>query len=141
MNIAIGNDHAGVIYKKELIKYLEEKGHKLFDVGTDSEESCNYPIYAKKVCEKIINKECTFGILICGTGIGMSISANKVKGIRAACLQEEKSAKLSREHNDANIICMGSRIISIEKAKEIVDGFLNATFQGGRHKERIDLIE
>jgi len=141
MKIAIGNDHAGPAYKKEIIKYLESKGHEVINCGTDSDESTDYAIYGKRVADKIVNKEADLGILICGTGVGISLAANKVKGIRAAVCSEAETARLTREHNDANIIAFGARIISVEKAIEIVDAFINTKFSNGeRHNRRIQMI-
>jgi len=141
MRIAIGNDHAGPEYKKELTKFLENKGHTVINCGTDTTDSVDYAIYGKRVADKIVNKEADLGILICGTGVGISLAANKVKGIRAAVCSEKETAKLTREHNDANIIAFGARIISIDTAKEIVDVFINTPFSNGeRHNRRIQMI-
>lgn len=141
MKIAIGNDHAGTEYKKEIAKYLETKGHQVINCGTDTNDSVDYAVYGKRVADKIVNKEADFGVLICGTGIGISLAANKVKGIRAAVCSECESARLTREHNDANIISFGARIVTIDKAKEIVDTFINTSFSNGeRHKKRIQMI-
>jgi ribose 5-phosphate isomerase B len=139
--IAIASDHAGPDYKKRLIEYLTEKGYTCLNMGTDTEYSVDYPIYADKVCEKILSGEAELGILICGTGIGMSIAANKHKGIRAGLCGDPESASLTRQHNNANILCMGARIISFEKAVEITDAFLEAEFLGGRHQRRVDMLE
>lgn len=139
--IAIASDHAGPDYKKRLIEYLTEKGYTCLNMGTDTEYSVDYPIYADKVCKKILSGEAELGILICGTGIGMSIAANKHKGIRAGLCGDPESASLTRQHNNANILCMGARIISFEKAVEITDAFLEAEFLGGRHQRRIDMLE
>ncbi len=139
--IAIANDHAAVDYKKRLVDYLTAKGYICLDLGTDTEESVDYPIYADKVCRKITAGEADLGILICGTGIGMSIAANKHKGIRASLCGDPVSASLTRQHNNANILCMGARIISFEKTVEITDAFLEAEFLGGRHQRRVDMLE
>ena len=139
--IAIASDHAGPDYKKRLIEYLTEKGYTCLNMGTDTEYSVDYPIYADKVCKKILSGEAELGILICGTGIGMSIAANKHKGIRAGLCGDPESASLTRQHNNANILCMGARIISFEKAVEITDAFLEAEFLGGRHQRRVDMLE
>ena len=139
--IAIGNDHAATNMKFEIKKYLEDKGYTIINVGCDDNNSTDYPIFAKKVCDKIINKEADMGILICGTGIGMSIAANKIKGIRAAVVSDETSTKLTRLHNDVNVLCFGERIIGIELAKNIVDVFINTDFSNeDKHKKRINLI-
>lgn len=139
--IAIGADHAGVEYKQPLIKYLESKGYEIVNVGTDSTDSVDYPIYAKKVCEEVTSGRVDTGILICGTGIGMSMMANKQKGIRAAVCGDTKSAEFTRLHNDANVLCMGARIISFDLCKQITDTYLAAEFMGGKHKARIDMFE
>jgi ribose 5-phosphate isomerase B len=124
--IAIASDHAGPDYKKRLIEYLTEKGYTCLNMGTDTEESVDYPIYAHKVCEKVLSGEAALGILICGTGIGMSIAANKHAGIRAGLCADPESAALTRQHNNANVLCMGARILSFEKVVEITDATLNA---------------
>ena len=140
LKIAIGNDHIGVQMKNHIKKYLEEKGYEVVNFGTDSEERCDYPVYAKKVAEAVTGGECTFGILICGTGVGISIAANKVKGIRAIVCSEPYSAKLSRQHNNTNIVAFGARVIGTATAENIVDEFLSAEYEGGRHKRRVDMI-
>ncbi|MEY7999318.1 ribose 5-phosphate isomerase B [Clostridium sp. Mt-5] len=140
MKIALGSDHAGFPLKKEVIKYLQEKGMKIQDFGTFSEDSCDYPDYALKVAEEVSKKNYDFGILICGTGIGISIAANKVPGIRAALCGDTFSAHACREHNDANILAMGQRVVGVGLALDIVDTFLSAKFQGDRHQKRIDKI-
>lgn len=140
MKIVIGNDHAAVELKKEIAAYLEEKGHEVINIGTDTLESCNYPEYGAKAGHMVADGEADCGVLICGTGVGISISANKVKGIRAAVCSEPVTARLVKEHNNANIIAFGARIVGVETAKAIVDAWLNAEFQGGRHQTRIDLI-
>lgn len=142
MRIGIGNDHAGVEYKNLIKAYVEEKyGYEVINYGCDTLESVNYPEFGEKVANAVINNEVDRGILICGTGIGISLAANKVNGIRCAVCSESKSATLSRKHNDSNIISFGARIIDIEKAKEIVDAFLTTDFEGGRHQIRIDMIK
>lgn len=140
MKIAIGNDHVAVDMKKHIKKYLEEKGYTIVNFGTDSAERTDYPVYAKKVADAIVNKECELGILICGTGIGISIAANKVKGIRAAVCSEPYSAALTRQHNNANIIAFGARVIGTATAETIVDAFIEAEYEGGRHSKRVDMI-
>lgn len=141
IKLAIASDHAGVDYKKRLIEHLEKKGYDCINLGTDTEESVDYPVYADRVCGKITSGECTLGILICGTGIGMSIAANKHKGIRAALCSDTESAALTRQHNDANVLCLGARILPFEKAVQITDAFLDASFLGGRHQRRVDMLE
>jgi len=138
MKIALGSDHAGLPLKNEIIKHLEGKGIEIKDFGTYTEESCDYPDYAQKVAEKVVAKEFDFGTLICGTGIGISIAANKVKGVRAALCSDTFSAHACREHNNANILALGQRVVGVGLALDIVDNFLNAEFQGGRHENRIN---
>ncbi len=140
MKIAIGNDHAAVELKNHIVKYLEDKGYEMVNLGTDTNESCDYAVYGKKVADAIVSGECDLGILICGTGIGISLAANKVKGIRAAVCSEPYSARLTRQHNNANIIAFGARVVDEKTAETIVDEFLNAEFEGGRHQKRIDQI-
>lgn len=140
MKIAIGNDHVAVEMKQHITKYLEEKGHEIVNFGTDSTERCDYPVYGKKVAEAVAKGDCERGILICGTGIGISLAANKVKGIRAAVCSEAYSARLTRQHNDANIIAFGARVVGTATAEMIVDEFLNTEYEGGRHQRRIDMI-
>ena len=140
MKIAIGNDHVGVELKQYLIKHLEGMGHEVVNFGCDSPESTDYPIYAERVSKAVVSGECDRGILICGTGIGISISANKIHGVRCALCSEPVSARLSREHNDANIVAMGARTIGTVVAEAIVDVFLTTGFDGGRHQRRVDKI-
>ena len=154
MKIAIGCDHSAIELKKEIIKYLEELGHNVTDFGTHTTESVDYPIYGKKVADAIVSKEyecgkvadavvskeCECGVLICGTGIGISLAANKVKGIRAAVCSEPYSAKLSKQHNNSNIIAFGARVVGVDLAKMIVKEWLDAEYEGGRHARRVGLI-
>lgn len=140
MRIALGSDHGGLELKNTIIKHLEDKGFELKDFGTYTTDSCDYPDYALKVAEEVAQKNYDFGILICGTGIGISISANKVPGIRAALCSDTFSAHATREHNNANILAMGERVVGKGLALDIVDAFLNAEFQGGRHEGRINKI-
>ena len=139
--IIIGSDHAGFNLKNKLIQFIENKGIEIDDAGTYSTESCDYPKIAKEVAEKISSKEYEKGILVCGTGIGMSIAANKIKGIRAAVVSDTCSAKMSRMHNNANILCLGERIVGEELAKDITEIWLNTDFLGERHAHRVDMIE
>lgn len=140
--IGLGSDQAGYGLKQEIIRYLEEKGLEYKDYGSYSEESCDYPVYGKAVAHAVASGECEKGILICGTGIGISIAANKVKGIRAALCSDCFSAEATRLHNDANIVAMGARVIGPGLAVKIVDTFLNTPFSGEeRHARRIGLIE
>ncbi len=140
MKIAIGADHAGYVLKEHIKEYLKQKEIDFKDVGTFKIESCDYPEFAYKVGQAVATGEADLGILICGTGIGMSITANKIKGIRAALVHDENTAKLSRQHNDANVLCLGGRILTEEEAQKIVDVWLNTSFEGGRHEKRLKLI-
>ena len=140
MKIAIGNDHVALELKNHIVKYLEEKGYEIVNFGTDSSERCDYPVYGKKVAEAVASGKCERGILICGTGIGISLAANKVKGIRAAVCSEAYSARLTRLHNNANIIAFGAKVVGTATAEMIVDEFLNNEYEGGRHQRRIDMI-
>ncbi len=141
MKIGISNDHSAVELKNEIKKYLEEIGYEVIDYGTQTTESCNYAVYGKKAAEAVANGEVEKAVLVCGTGIGISLAANKVKGIRCAVCSEPVSARLSKEHNNANMIAFGARIVGVEMAKSIVSAWLDATFAGGRHQQRIDTIE
>lgn len=138
--LALGSDHGGYALKQEIIGHLEKKGIKYKDFGTHSEDSCDYPLYAEAVGKAVASGECELGILICGTGIGVSIAANKIKGIRAALCGDCFSAEFSRLHNDANILTLGARVIGTGLALKIVDTFLNTEFEGGRHGRRVGLI-
>lgn len=140
MKIAIGNDHVGFELKPTIKTYLEELGHEVIDIGTNSSERTNYPDYGKQVATNVIEKKADLGILICGTGVGISIAANKVSGIRAVVCSEPYTAKLSKEHNNTNILAFGSRVIGSELAKMIVKEWLDAEFEGGRHQNRINSI-
>lgn len=140
MKIGIANDHASVEMKQQVVVYLKEKGYDVVNYGTDSTESCDYPVYGEKIGHAVASGEVDFGIAICGTGLGISLAANKVHGIRAAVCSEPYTARLSRQHNDANILAFGSRVIGIELAKMIIDEFLGAEFEGGRHQRRVDMI-
>lgn len=140
MKIAIGNDHVAVELKNHIKKYVEAKGYEVVNYGTDSTESCDYPVYGEKVARVVASGECDLGIIICGTGIGISLAANKVKGIRAAVCSEPYSARLTRQHNNANIIAFGARVVGPAMAEMIVDEFLDAEYEGGRHQRRVDLI-
>jgi ribose 5-phosphate isomerase B len=140
MKIVIASDHAGFDLKSEVVAHLKSKNINVLDLGPDTEKvSVDYPDYAKKVAEAVLAEDC-LGILICGTGIGMSISANKFKGIRAALVGDTYSAKMTKRHNNANIICMGSRVIGTGLAIDMVDTWLNESFEGGRHQARLSKI-
>lgn len=138
MKIAIGNDHAGVELKKYIIQHFNEI--EFIDVGTDSTQSCDYPDYIKPVAELVQKGNADFGIAICGTGIGASIVANKHKGIRAALCTNEFMAQMARKHNNANVLVLGARVVGIDLAIHIINAFLQATFEGGRHQRRLDKI-
>lgn len=140
MKIAIGSDHAGYKVKEQIKNYLTQKGYEVIDKGCDSEESCDYPDYGEAVANEVINNKCDFGCVICGTGIGISISANKIPGIRAALCLSEEMAKYARLHNNANILALGSRIKPLDDFKKIIDAFLLTPFEGGRHERRINKI-
>lgn len=141
LRIAIGSDHGGYEYKEQIVSHLKEKGYECVDVGTYSTDSCDYPVIARTVTTKITTGEADRGILICGTGIGMSIVANKVKGIRAALCGDTFSARASRAHNNSNVLCLGERVIGINLAMDIVDIWLESKFEGGRHQRRVDMME
>ena len=140
MKIAIGNDHTAVAMKNGIVAHLEAKGYEVVNFGTDATDRSDYPIYGKRVADAVASGECDLGVLICGTGIGISLTANKVKGIRAAVCSESYSAKMTRMHNNANIIAFGARVVGQATAEEIVDAFLEAEYEGGRHARRVDMI-
>ncbi len=140
MKIAIGNDHVAVELKNHIKAYLEAKGHTVTDFGAFTAERADYPIFAEKVARSVISGECELGVLICGTGIGISMAANKLDGIRAAVCSEPYSAAMSRSHNNANIVAFGARVIGPATAEAIVDAFLGAEYEGGRHQRRVDMI-
>lgn len=140
MKIVIGNDHTAVQLKNEIMEYVKSMGHEVTNFGTDESESCNYAEYGEKVARAVASREYDCGILICGTGVGISLAANKVKGIRAAVCSEPVTASLVKRHNNANIIAFGARIVGSEMAKEIVKAYLTAEFEGGRHQMRVDSI-
>ncbi len=138
--IVMGSDHAGYNLKLKVKAHLEARGFEVIDVGTDSPESCNYTVYAHALCEAINGGVAPLGILVCGTGIGMSMAANKHKGIRAACCENTFSARMTRMHNNANVLCFGERVIGYGLACDIVDQFVDTEFEGGRHQARVDDI-
>ena len=138
--IYIGADSAGYNLKEELISHLEGLGYEVINLGTDSTASCHYPEFAVKVCERVLSDSESYGILVCGTGIGMSMCANKHRGIRAALCSDTYSAKMTRAHNDANVLCLGARVIGSCLATEIVDAFLSSEFEGGRHAIRVGMM-
>ncbi len=138
--LVIGCDHAAVDMKNTVREHLIARGFEVTDVGTYTSDSCNYPVFAHRACEKVQNGDAEMGILICGTGIGMSLVANKHRGIRAACCSDTFSARLTRLHNDANMLCFGARVVGIGLALDLVDAFVDAEFEGGKHKTRVDMI-
>lgn len=140
MKIYIGSDHGGFDLKESLIPFLNELGHEVEDLGTHSHDSVDYPNYGKAVGEAVVADKGSLGIVICGTGIGISIAANKVKGVRAALCSEEFSARMARQHNDSNVLALGGRTTGVELAKSIVEVYLTESFQGDRHARRVDLI-
>lgn len=141
MKIVIGCDHAGYSLKPIVKEHIASLGHEVIDVGTNSADSCHYPVFAHALCEKLQSGECDLGILICGTGIGMSMAANKHTGIRAACCSDVFSARLTREHNDANVLCFGERVVGAGLALDLVDAFLNAEYlNNGNHVTRVAML-
>ena len=141
MKLVIGNDHAGVDLKNMIKEHLRKQGHEVINIGTNTLDSVDYPDIAKELSKYILEGKAQYGILICGTGIGISVSANKVEGIRAALAHNEFTAKLSRLHNNANVIALGARVIGDELAKACVDTFIGTEFEGGRHAKRVCKIE
>lgn len=140
MKIAFGNDHTALALKRELVPYLEGKGHEILDCGVNSPESCDYPVYGERAALAVQRGQADCGILVCGTGVGISLAANKVRGIRAVVCSEPYSAMLSKQHNNTNMLALGARVVGPELAKMIVDAWLDAQFLGGRHQRRVDLI-
>ncbi|MEG2173049.1 MAG: ribose 5-phosphate isomerase B [Desulfovibrionaceae bacterium] len=140
-SIHIASDHAGFTLKSSLILHLSSLGHTIIDEGTHSTASCDYPLYARKVCAAVLEDADCQGILICGTGVGMSITANRMPGIRAALCTSEFQARATRQHNNANVLCLGERVTGAGLAYAIVHAFLDTPFEGGRHQRRIDLID
>ncbi|ACO04760.1 MAG TPA: ribose 5-phosphate isomerase B [Persephonella sp.] len=141
MKISIGSDHAGFELKEIIKDHLQKKGYEVVDKGTYSKESVDYPLFGEAVGRSVSEGETDRGIVICGTGIGISISANKIKGVRAALCTNEYMARMSRKHNDANVLALGSRVLGIDLALSIVDTFLSTDFEGGRHERRVHLIQ
>lgn len=138
--VVIGCDHAAVDMKNQVADDLRSKGYEVTDVGTYTNDSCDYPVIAHELCTKIQDGSHKLGILICGTGIGMSMAANKHHGIRAACCSEPYSAQLTRQHNDANVLCFGARVVGLGTALQLADAFLTTDYEGGRHQRRVDLV-
>ena len=141
MKIAIGSDHAGFLAKEEVIKFLKESGYEVEDVGTYSKDSCDYPIFGRKVGELVASKDCEFGVVICSSGEGIMMAANKVKGIRCGIAYNDQTAELLRQHNDANVISFGANFMDIEDIERRLKIFLNTDFLGERHLRRVNLIE
>lgn len=141
MKLSIGSDHAGYNYKQEIIKYLEAKGHKVIDCGTNSLESCDYPIFGKAAAEKVASGEVEFGILVCSSGEGIMMAANKVKGVRAGLAYNDDVARLIRQHNNANMIAFGASFMDLKDVLRRIDIFLATEFEGGRHARRVGEIE
>ena len=140
MKIAIGNDHAAIELKQFVKEYLESKGHTVDDFGANENKGISYTVFGETVGEKVAKGEYDFGVLICGTGVGISIAANKVPGVRAGVCSEPTTARLIKEHNNANIVAFGARIVGTEVAKSILDAYMDATFLGGRHEERVNML-
>jgi ribose 5-phosphate isomerase B len=139
--IALGADHAGVAYKIEVVKWLNEKGFPVHDYGTYDDKSVDYPDFAHPVANAVSTEECSFGILFCGSANGVAITANKHQGIRAALCWQNDVAQLARQHNDANVICIPARFVSVDLAKQMIDTFMNTPFEGGRHQNRVEKIK
>lgn len=141
MKLAIGCDHGGFERKETVVAFLREQGYEVTDFGCESGETADYPDVAEKVCRAVLEQQCDLAVLLCGTGIGISIAANKIHGIRAALCGDCFSARMAKEHNNANVLVLGGRVLGPELANEIVHSFLKATFQGGRHQKRLDKIQ
>ena len=140
MKIAIGCDHAGLQLKNAVVAHLKDRGFEVNDCGTYDSASCHYPVFAKKVADEVASGNAEKGILVCGTGVGMSMAANKVKGIRAACCSDTFSARFTKMHNNTNVLCFGGRVLGAGLALDIVDSYLDASFEGGRHEKRVNMI-
>lgn len=140
MKIAVGSDHGGFALKEEILGYLKEKGVQVTDFGTYSTESVDYPLYGEKVAKAVVSGEAELGIVVCGTGQGIAMAANKVKGIRAAVVSDTYSAEMTRLHNNANILSLGGRVVGPGLALKIVEAFISTAFEGGRHERRVDLL-
>jgi ribose 5-phosphate isomerase B len=140
MKIAVGSDHAGFEIKGRVLGWIEKLGHEPIDMGTHSEESCDYPFYAEQVARAVADGRTHLGVLVCGSGMGMSMAANKVHGVRAAVCHSKRAAELSRQHNDANILCLGARMNTVGDLEAILRRWLAAEFEGGRHQRRVDLV-
>lgn len=140
MKIAVGSDHGGLEYKNAIAKHLKELGHDVIDVGTYSLDSCHYPLYGAEVGKKVASKECRFGVVVCTSGEGIAIAANKIKGVRCGIAYNDEVARLMRQHNDANVISFGQKFMALDDVLRRVDIFLNTEFEGGRHLTRVEMI-
>ena len=140
MNIAIGSDHGGLEYKNAIKEHLEKQGHKVFDVGTYSKDSCHYPVYGEAVARKVASKECDYGVVVCTSGEGISMAANKVPGVRCGIAYNDEVARLMRQHNNANVISFGQKFMELNDVLKRVDIFLSTEFEGGRHQTRVEMI-
>ena len=140
MKIAIGSDHGGLEYKNAIKEHLEKQGHEVVDVGTYSKDSCHYPLFGAEVARKVASKECNFGVVVCTSGEGISMAANKIKGVRCGIAYNDDVARLMRQHNDANVISFGQAFMNLDDVLRRVDIFLSTEFEGGRHQTRVDLI-
>ena len=140
MKIAVGSDHGGLEYKNAIAKHLKELGHDVIDVGTYSLDSCHYPLYGAEVGKKVASKECHFGVVVCTSGEGIAMAANKIKGVRCGIAYNDDVAKLMRQHNDANVISFGQKFMALDDVLRRVDIFLNTEFEGGRHLTRVEMI-
>ncbi len=140
MKIAMGNDHTAIELKNIIKAFVEEKGYEVLDFGTNSPESCDYPVYGEKVGRAVASGQADLGIAICGTGVGISLAAGKVKGIRACVCSEPYTARLSKMHNNSNVLAFGARVVGSEMAKMITEEWLNARYEGGRHQRRVDML-
>ena len=140
MKIAVGSDHGGLEYKNAIKEHLEKQGHEVIDVGTYTKDSCHYPIYGAEVARKVASKECNFGVVVCTSGEGISMAANKIKGVRCGIAYNDEVARLMRQHNDANVISFGQKFMELDDVLRRVDIFVSTEFEGGRHQTRVDLI-
>ena len=141
MRVAIGCDHLGYVLKVPLVEYIRELGHEVVDLGCDSTESVDYPIYGEKVGRAVASGDCQLGIALCGTGAGISLAANRVPGVRAVCCSDEYTAEYTRRHNNTNVLTMGMKVVTIETAKRLVRLFLETPFEGGRHERRVNMLD
>ena len=141
MRVAVGCDHLGFVLKVPLVEYLKELGYEIVDVGCDSTESVDYPIYGEKVGRAVVSGDCQLGITLCGTGAGISLAANRVPGIRAVCCSDEYTAEYTRRHNNSNVLSMGMKVVTIETAKRLAKIFLETDFEGGRHQRRVSMLD